>query len=309
MTADELLQQIENRVKRIGSSKEEDSAFIKKYGVSIEGIETNELLNRFIKKILLGNMEEFFSRIGFNLSDSVVISILPLDSINAFATKADDKYVVVLNSKLLALISGWFELDTLGVRKLGNGDDESFANFLEPILEVYLNPLASEALPVVQWEELSALEWSIVYTRTIMCERFILAHELAHIYLGHVDSRNEPSMFWKTYYAQTENQAKEFEADIQAFRWLQSLPDDDLLPVNKDNLLMLYFEVFYILNYIECNTRFPSKDSDHPSAIARLNNLREEFAFEDLKLGDYSLDDMLENLKDIDSFKITHTNS
>lgn len=308
MTADEILQQIENQVKRIGSSQDKDYAFIKKYGVNFEGIETNELLNRFTK-ILLGNMEDFFTHIGFNLSESVVISILPLNDINAFATKAEDKYIVVLNSKLLALISGWFELDILGIRKLEDGNDQRFANFLEPVLEVYFNPLASEALPVVQWEGLSSLEWSIVYTRTLMCERFILAHELAHIYLGHVDSRNEPSMFWKTYYAQTENQAKEFEADIQAFRWLQSLPDDDLLPVKKNNLFMLYFEVFYILNYIECNTRFPSENSDHPSAIARLNNLREEFAFEELKLGDYSLDDMLENLKDIESFRINHTNN
>ena len=192
---------------------------------------------------------------------------------------------------------------------LRGSSEKHFANNFLPIINSYLNPISGTELPIFSFSEFSQFDIMFITERTIMCEQFIIAHELAHIYLSHHSSLNEDlnfvkSEFWDTYYAQNNYQEMEFDADIQAVKWLLNFSKSPYIHSPVQEKLLLFTEIFCILNLIECNTMFPNKNAKHPSAIARLNNIKDYFGTDVFSLGNYSIDNMLQNLKDTNSFEI-----
>lgn len=155
--------------------------------------------------------------------------MIPCASINAYSMKADNgEYLVILNERLMGLINTWHELEACSIQKLStDNDNNDFAKNFSPILESFLTPSSGNILPVFSFEDLSSESQHIALMRSILCVQFILAHELAHIYLGHISQANRYKMindeFWVTYDANNDLQQMEFDADIQASKWLISL--------------------------------------------------------------------------------------
>jgi len=309
VTAEELLNfyKYEKVVKQ-----EEYDILASKYGIFNEKIKSvidsskSELLNEIIIKPIY----QIFNESELASLKNVLIDIIPCSKINAYSIKADNnEYLIIINERLMGLISSFHQLELYSIQKLSSDKDETdFAKNFSPILDCFLNPLSGNTLPVLSYKELPSKLQHLALIKTIMCEQFILAHELAHIYLGHLKSASDHSIindeFWVTYTANNDSQQMEFDADIQATKWIISLSKVKSNFNPLQNSLLLFINVFTIFHLIECNIGFPLKNASHPSAIARLINIKEYFGSEIFSLIDYSIDDMIENFKVVSNFRM-----
>lgn len=234
-----------------------------------------------------------------NRLGNTVVATLPLSSINARTYKADNnEYLIAVNDRLLAFIFSWSELQIMPFVALDSCSD-NFAQIFAPVIDCYLTPNSGCALPILSFEEIPAEFTPFLVLKAQCAERFIVAHELAHIVLGHLENAEDLTFHEDSYSFSTESynieQQKEYDADIQAFRWMKRSFEAQGIP-NK--FLFLCVEVFVLFHYIECNLGFPRKTGSHPAAISRLINIQNHFPDID------GITDMVENCKDINSFKI-----
>lgn len=241
---------------------------------------------------------------------NVLVDSIPLPRINAHSIKAsNNEYLVIINDKFMSLIYSWNELQYISILQAKTENDQKFfSKYFAPILDCYLTPTSGKTLPVFDFDELPLPFQMIAMSRTMLCEQFIIAHEFAHIYLGHCDGKNDllNNDYKETYPAKNNQQQLEFDADVQAVKWLYILSKSEANNNPLQKSLMLFLDVFTILNLIECNTKFPSSSSSHPSAIARLINIKNSFDKKIFENSDYSIEQMIDNLSDIESFKIKY---
>lgn len=123
-------------------------------------------------------------------------------------------------------------------------------------------------------------ELHMIVSSTIDLQIFIIAHELAHIFAGHMKETTNTSLktlqnndievnFFK------KSQQQEFEADEIAMSWLISIhktPKNEKIffrqtsPINS-------LSIFNLLQLVETNLGVINKYSAHPSAITRIEKL------------------------------------
>ena len=291
----------------ISKTKTDSDVLEKKYG-SLLGIVTPDLFSSYMRDIIVQPILSAMTEYESNMLKDVLVEAIPMGEINAHSYKAEnDEYVVVINERFMSLIYTWNELQFIALHSIQNGSDlDYFAMNFAPIIDCYLNPCSDNTLPIFNYDELPIEFQELAATKTVLCEQFIIAHEFAHIYLRHCKDASDKLFnedYITTYPANSEEQQKEFDADVLAVKWLIALSKLDSSTMSKEHVL-LWLEVFAILNLIESNLGFPQATSTHPSSIARLINIKDNFGSEILRVGDYSIDKMIENLKDIDSFKI-----
>lgn len=302
MTAKEMY---DDMISEVSVKCDREDILIEKYGKSYEELlatfEQFDYANTILAKPILSSMSADERKVF----DSTLIKIVPIDAINACAKKADNnEYLVVLNERLLALIHSYHEIQFVSALETINGAEvQCFAKYFAPLIDCYLMPNSDKTLPIYSKAIISEEMKLLIIHLTIANEQFVLAHELAHIYLNHFNQIYSPESFSIEnflYGANTMQQEKEFAADIQAVKWLHNMIDNNNNHIN----LAMYIEVFVLFHLIECNLGFPGKNASHPPALERLKNIRNNcascFTDEDIKF----IDEMIENCNDTDSFRM-----
>ncbi len=301
MTAQELLDDLRSRfVERKGRNAVFDE---KIKAVGIEDIENKleKLSERYVEDHLLPPLLCVIGEDALCTERKVLTASIPMDSINAKATRVNQtEYLIVLNKRLLSLIYEYNELQFLFGKNADKIQSEDAVRHFAPIIDSYLTPNSGMALPVHGYDEISLEESMMITYKTVLQERFILAHELAHVVLEHIkpmeaSNFNIDELLAEDYY-QNERAKKEHEADALALRWMSALCKDP-------NERLMAAEVLVIFHLVECNLGFPCSDASHPSALNRIVYLRDKCG----ELFDgcgYSIDRLIENCKNTESFKI-----
>lgn len=267
-----------------------------KYGFDVR--ETKEYGFKVMKEKFFYPFLKILNKEEKELFNNFEIITHPLGVINAFSEKASDGYLVVFNTRLMALIFSYHEIQFTAIKDFNNKRD--FAKKFVSLVDCYLSVNSAEMLKTYSFNEISPVLSSVITALTLFNELFILAHEMAHIYLGHFTNNVMYPYMSFLYNAPNIDQEKEYSADIQAVIWISRYCSLVKTTCSVSNCI----EIFMLFHLIECNTKFPSKNASHPSALNRLINIRENceryLTQKDIEF----IDAMIENAKDIDSFRM-----
>lgn len=299
MNAQDLLSELRNQI----SSKRDKwqaKVFEEKYAnTKAEIFEKASALHENYGDILATPVIQAMTDCERDRLEHTIVVTIPLSSINARTYKADNsEYLIAVNDRLLALIFSWGELQIMPFLSPENNPDR-FAQIFAPVIDCFLTPNSGSALPIFSFEQIPEEFVPVLVLKAQCAERFIVAHELAHIVLGHLENAKDLSFHEDSYSFNAESynieQQKEFDADIQAVRWMKKCFESQCI---SNELMFFCVEVFVLFHYIESNLGFPQKTGSHPAALSRLLNIQKHFPDID------GIADMVENCKDINSFKI-----
>lgn len=250
--------------------------------------------------------------IGLN---NIYIGILPTFNPNAFAVQVpDDGPLIILHTELLAAVSYYNELQILAGKHFLKNEIEAGLSLLKSghqfVVDCFREdrPINYPILPPVLTEK----ELLTVQLKTLVNESFIIAHEFAHIYLGHLGKSGTGLMGIKDKKVAVNiynvDQQMELDADVQSVKWLAYLGNKDV----KHGALFLPFsvgiavEVLMLIHIVEVNLPRDINTSSHPSAITRLQHISDVCSSILNKHDEEFINDMILNASDIDSFK-THS--
>lgn len=305
MKAIELLNELKSQQAK--SSEIKNEKLIRKQNEVFSMIKNKNLIQKhmenYIKDMVATPIYNILNSDERSTLKDVLIDSISINKINARTFRTNEnEYLIIITNRLMGLLHTWNEIQ-FKINMMKNPTKEEVAKAFAPIVDSYLTPNSNQALPIYSFEELP-IEYSMLATmKTVMHEQFILAHELAHIYFGHLSDTESISSFasdfkLRNFYENTESIKKEFEADIQAVKWISRMK-------NANKCISLYVEALVIFHYIECNTSFPSSKATHPASLLRLMNIRDQCnnLFSNCE---YPLDEMINNCLDIESFRITH---
>ncbi|MFZ2539884.1 MAG: hypothetical protein WAX04_13460 [Oscillospiraceae bacterium] len=248
-----------------------------------------------------------------NLVRDIYIGFLPTHNPNAFAISApNNEPIVVVHTSLIGSISFYNELQFISGKVMLNDINEG-VDYLNKGLKHVLNSFVQDyfyEFPLLPLN-LSKQEQILVEMKTLAQETFIVAHELAHICLGHLNScLNEPLFFNREDLLVRKfnrDQQMEFEADVLAVKWLSLLKQkqDDMITQTFGSFFISFaLEVFMLFHIIEVNFGIPKDTSSHPPAVSRLNYILNNCSTI-MSEGDREfVKEMISNALDIESFKI-----
>lgn len=223
---------------------------------------------------------------------NIEVAAIPMMEMNAKTIKASfGEHVVVINKRLMGLIYSWGELGVMPILQ-NNYDKDSYARNFAPIIDSYLTPNSSLALPIIPLDAIPFSVAEMLALKAKLAEQFILAHEFAHIVLGHLVDCTDYAIH-QEFIAQIDNQQKELDADVKAMKWMEAICGKD-----SEELLFFCAEIFVLFHYIECNTSFPKQGASHPPALLRLVNIQTHFPQIN------GISQMIKNCMNIDSFRI-----
>lgn len=276
-------------------------------------LHTLEGQENFYRDNLIDPFLELLPDDAVKLLKDIYVGFLPTFDPNAWAIRIPDNGpLVVLHDELLAILSYYNELSFLAGRLLNN-NRELGLNLLNEgnrfIVDCFREG-RSRIFPALP-PTLTKNEITMVAIKTMAQELFIILHEFAHIYLGHLDSnlnsfvgRGNNKLNINKF---NRNQQQELDADVQAVIWLTNFKD------KKTNSPFLRFasssigltiEVFMLFHLVEVNLRFPMETLSHPSSIARLEYISKTcehiLSYEDNEF----LKEMIVNAADTESFQI-----
>lgn len=274
-----------------------------------------DTLERFLRKDMIDPLLEIIDDKTTAILKDINFKLLPSNNPNAYAFFNDETgSTIILNSLLLGAISFYNEVQIIGANYLKEtNDQDGFYKFVRHghkyLIECFLKGTNLPLPPAV----LSKKEFALSNFKTLSQELFIVAHELAHIYLGHVNKNNLIPITVKfdgndkKVYTLNLSQEMELEADEQATNWLvkaqsKNLQNDSFKLINGN--IGLSIEVFILLHIIEVNTEIPDETASHPSALIRLysvlDSCKNKFKEEEISF----TNEMIRNALYIDTFKI-----
>lgn len=299
MNAQDLLSELRNQISR-KPDKWQKEVFEEKYAnFNAEIFEKASAMHENYGDILAAPVIQAMTNCERERLGHTIVATVPLSSINARTYKADNsEYLIAVNDRLLALIFSWGELQIMPFIS-PDSNPCNFAKIFAPVIDCFLTPNSGSTLPIFSFEQIPEAYLPVLVLKTQCAEQFIVAHELAHIVLGHLENAKDLSFHEDSYSFNAESynieQQKEFDADIQAVRWMKK--SFELLGMPNE-LMFFCVEVFVLFHYIESNLGFPQKEDSHPAALSRLINIQKHFP--DIQ----GIADMVENCKDVNSFKI-----
>jgi len=210
----------------------------------------------------------------------VPVGLLPIYDPNAWALQTPGGgNLIALHTEIAAVISFYSELQ-MALRKIFI-ETQAYPNELhnkgfEVIFKSFLQQrqLAFPAIPV----KLTPQEFGVVQMKTCASELFILAHEFAHIALGHTGAYVEVQLGmgrkprvrkfnWE--------QQQELDADLKAIEWLYHLKDKNLGVLFRlaTRFPIMCAEVLVLIHFVESHVGFPDATSTHPPASERLKHI------------------------------------
>ena len=299
MKAQDLLSELKSQI-TMKPDKGQAKVFEEKYtNTKAEIFEKASALLEDYGELLASPVIQVMTACERDRLENTIVATIPLSSINARTYKADNnEYLIAVNDRLLALIYSWSEFQIMPFVTPDSWSD-NFAQIFAPVIDCYLTPNSGCALPIIFFDEIPEDYSPVLVLKTQCAERFIVAHELAHIVLGHLEKAEDLTFHEDSYSFSTESynikHQKEYDADVQAVQWMKKSFEVQGM---SDKFMFFCVEVFVLFHYIECNLGFPQKTGSHPSALSRLINIQKHFPDID------GIADMVENCKDINSFKI-----
>ncbi|MGE7843645.1 hypothetical protein ACQKNX_23050 [Lysinibacillus sp. NPDC093712] len=222
----------------------------------------------FIKTVIRPFIETLPEKEKMVLKD-VQIEVLPTFEINASAVKGPDgKYVVVLHHQLLSALSNYNEAQFLSGLLMSSGTEKQLKQGFELLIDAnkeimkcykYKKYLPTfSRLPAILPRDfyLKSLE------KTLIQELFLVAHEYAHIYLGHLsETEKGPSNVQDDKFQAEQNvkrQRQELEADALALKWIINAFKKEkhtlIFGIPNQEAIFYAAEVFMFLHIIEVNT-------------------------------------------------------
>jgi len=238
----------------------------------------NNALEAYIQK-LYKDIYYFLPKDAQEKLKDVYIGVLDTFNVNASAIMNNSKCdtpVVILHGQLLAVISQFAELQVL-IAYYDDKIQELIRSFHE-IIDGYLYQNYAIRLPVLE-SNLSEEQSLQVGLNTVFYEVFIILHELAHIYLGHLDTSGSEILYLNNeekIFIHQNNKKKEFEADAKAMKWMvQMLRNENCtLPLRIYRMNeFICFELFYLFHIFDykANRLDELKKLDNPHRILRVS--------------------------------------
>lgn len=234
--------------------------------------------------------------------ENVIVGVIPSFTVNASAVvdvDCEDK-IIILHTQLLAIISQFCELQILIGKNNKSAEivKETYSQFRE-IVNCYVYQNYSLKLNIIH-SNLQREDFELVSRQTTIIEMFVIAHELAHIYLGHCEksSSKEISLNNNSKIKIYEHmKLMELEADRQAFEWLievlRNKNCEGLITFYRENE-MFATEIFQLLHFIEVSTGRCDEIYAAASSVSKENEI-EGRAFLILK----ELEDILSGCVDV----------
>jgi hypothetical protein len=215
------------------------------------------------------------------LLNEVTFGFLPITDPNAWALcTPSGSHLIAFHTELPSVLSFYNESGRVMSHYAERDPDKSHKIHIAAmnfIVEVFRNPNHGP-YPVFPFV-LDKHEMWIVWLQSFAHELFVLAHELAHVSLGHT------AEFIAAPLALTEGktvvqkadwkQQQELDADAKAVEWLYGLDknsDDEFLSFAAQ-CPVLCVEVLVLFHFIECALGFPSNNSSHPPSLYRLESI------------------------------------
>lgn len=232
-----------------------------------DGNYQEEIEKEYIKNIINPFIETLPEK-EKKIVKQVQIKILPTFEMNASAIKGPNgEFIIILHQQLITALGHYNEAQMIcGQLKLSGANDQKIASFLveshKEIIKCYKYkdylPKFSQ-LPVILTRELyiASMEKSLIQ------ELFLVAHEFAHIYLGHLSETEEKTIHFQgeeniQVEEYVKSQLQELEADALALKWIVNAFKKEKLTLlsNVANKNAPYYavELFMFLHMIEVNT-------------------------------------------------------
>lgn len=278
-----------SRLENLPKERYKDIDYEKIKLISSNMCEQDKFYNQ-LGKILLSNLSH---EVEEKLKD-VYIGVLPTYRINActMADKNLDMPVIVINTQLMAAISQYCEAQLIFGKKSIKNEDEAvewFKREIAKIVDCFIYSqyaIKLELLPnILEKEELELLA-----SYTLIQELFIIAHEYAHIYLGHLSIGS----IEKTCIADSESKdksiniynydlKKELDADLLALKWIvEATEKSKEWPFNLfEDAIYLIIESFQLFHVVDVTLGkwdcYFNKEEDMEKVIyERLKEIGEE---------------------------------
>lgn len=322
MTAIEYLRRLQNKMEfrppPIGDiirnrSHQQISAEDIERAISRFPVYTLEEQEKFYRDTLITPFLQTLPGDAIKALRDVYVGLLPTYDPNAWAILIPNNGpLVVLHGELLAAIHYFNELKFL-VAKLSYKNIELAKEFLNQgnwfILDCFREKRSRKypRLPPKLTEE----ELCAVTLNTMAQELFVVAHEFSHIYLGHLGIRVNKSVGVGnkkvSVHKFSREQQEEFDADVQAVKWLINLKDKDTNEpfVQWTSLSIgIAIEVFMLFHLVEVNLGIPAETSSHPSSITRLKYILEKCGPLLSNEDNTYISEMISDASYINSFKV-----
>ncbi len=256
-------------------------------------IEKYHLLADFHRFYLTKSIEPMY-RARLN---KVPIVFLPLRDVNAAAykTETDAEPAIALSLGLLSFLmyanALWFNL-LFGDRTTKRARLELFKRQVPGLIKIILQSEGIEDRPLPETSEDAGLDLTVKQVGRFFQLRFVIAHELAHIKLGHLrDTSQSAAMVLSsgtTISVIRKNWTQEFEADDEAIRLLltsfRALTPFGIPELDHRIQLAVYsapLMFFSYLHMVEKALSLTDDSSSHPSSKSRMSrtlNLMKEQA-------------------------------
>lgn len=223
------------------------------------------------------------SRLPTPVAQSVkntVVGVLPLRSVNAQCLRAPSGEPLVIVDQGIMTMLHFFLESTVTSEHLTHSPDTARSGALVRMLTYwfvvkYFNRGGKLSFPG-PWP--GSVDYAAAYAQTgvYASEQFVVAHELAHLWAGHLgetllhsalpESENDPVV---EFYQRSREQ--EAEADHLAWDWYRcSLADDPVLAKFGDDALVPPLYLFQMIALLEKNRDRPAAYATHPPAEQRL---------------------------------------
>ncbi len=267
-------------------SRQTDAEIIREF-VSQRRLDTYEGAEAFLSEFLT---VPFLNSLPDEVSSSlthVVVGLLDTYEPNACAIRAPDGgLLVILHSDLMTAISHYNELQWAAARHLMTEEIEQAKELISRghrfLVDFFRNERRTNrpSLPsILAEDDFSRAE---IQAKTMANELFVVAHEFAHIYLGHLGTVRSQYIGPKgnevVVQRYIRRQQMELDADVQAVKWLANLYEHNTnsfflkLPSRSVSLCI---EIMMLLHIVEVNSMSGVRPSSHPPALVRLNHILE----------------------------------
>jgi hypothetical protein len=244
-----------------------------------------EMVNKYLENWVI---TPFFDSLPDDVKlavKNVPIGILPIRVVNAHTLKAPSgEPLIIMNHGVLMMVSHYFEV-LFSMKQIVEESDflsaHEYLNANYRFIVQYFDKNGEMDFPQ-KFVKISIKDLSKALMMTLAVENFIIAHEIAHVYAGHL----ECGMIKKistTHQDKTElncyqlSWAQEFEADEYGWIWYQkSWKENDLLRDLPEEIgFSAPFYIFIIMSLIEKNLEI--SESTHPPSVLRIKKMIAKF--------------------------------